>query len=151
MQARLTPSKLVKAQSLVQYFSLQRSIHLTELQSLLGYLSFCAKVVPIGHGFLRRLFDATRGYQSKESLHQHPPPIRMTADMRANLHWWRDFLLAWKGISLIIQEQHRIFLWTDASGTLGRPLPLVGPQLQHPANIWNSAPELRYMLCNNWT
>ena len=120
MQARLPPSKLVKAQSLVQYFSLQRPIHLTELQSLLGYLPFCAKAVPIGRGFLRRLFDATRGDHSNNSLHHRPLPIRMTADMCADLHWWRDFLPAWNGIFLIIQERRRIFLWTDASGTLGQ-------------------------------
>ena len=147
MQARLPPEKLDKAQSLVQHFSREHSIHLAELQSLLGYLSFCAKVIPIGRSFLRRLFDTTRGDNNyTNSAHSHPcpppnsrprpppnsrprlppnsrprpPPIQMTDGMRADLHWWRDFLPAWNGISLIIAQRRRMFLWTDASGTLGQ-------------------------------
>ena len=74
MQARLPPEKLDKAQSLVQHFSRRRSIHLAELQSLLGYLSFCAKVIPIGRSFLHRLFDATRGGHGYANSPSHPCP-----------------------------------------------------------------------------
>ena len=132
MQARLPPTKLSKVQTLIRHFSPQRSTHLAELQSLLGYLPFCAKVVPIGRSFLRRLFDATRGNHRAPTHHtgtsrnhwhtgnKHSPPIQMTNDMRADPHWWRDVLPAWNGISLIIQERRQMFLWTDASGTLGQ-------------------------------
>ena len=116
MQARLPPTKLSKVQTLIRHFSPQRSTHLAELQSLLGYLPFCAKVVPIGRSFLRRLFDAT----SLRGNHNRRPMIQMTDDMRADLHWWRDFLPEWNGISLIIQERRPMFLWADASGTLGQ-------------------------------
>ena len=105
MQARLPPSKLSKVQALVRHFSPRHSIHLVELQSLLGYLSFCAKVVPIGRSFLRRLFDATRGNHTStnrnhtgtsgnhtgtsrnHTSNRHSSSIQMTNDMRADLHW----------------------------------------------------------------
>ena len=59
MEARLPQQKLTKARDLVTEIAGRRSIALYELQSLTGYLAFCAKVIPIGHSFLRRLYDAT--------------------------------------------------------------------------------------------
>lgn len=110
-----TSIKLYKVQTLVRHFSPRYSIDLNELEPLLGYLSFCAKVVPIWRSFIRRLFDATRGNHTGTSRNhtgnkhtgtsrnhtgnKHSPPIPMTDDMLADLHWWRDFILAWNGIS----------------------------------------------------
>ena len=57
-----------------------------ELLSLIGKLSFAAKVVPAGRLFLRRLIDLST---TAKKLHHH---IRITADAREDLAWWERFL-----------------------------------------------------------
>ena len=46
-----------------------------ELQSATGYHAFCAKVIPVGRSFLRRLYDATTKPQQRSSnRHTTPGP-----------------------------------------------------------------------------
>ena len=88
-----------------------------ELLSLIGKLSFAAKVVPAGHIFLRRLIDLST---SVKKLHHH---ITLTASARADIQWWLDFLPGWNGVSLMLQTNWDtaadLNLATDASGMLG--------------------------------
>jgi hypothetical protein len=67
MEPRLPPAKLHKATELVQHALKKGKINLHELQSVIGFLSFCCKVVPLGRSFLRRLYDATSNYQRSET------------------------------------------------------------------------------------
>ena len=60
------------------------------LLSLVRKLSFAAKVIPAGRIFIRRLIDASTRVSSN---HHH---IRLTAAMRADIHWWRSFARTWK-------------------------------------------------------
>lgn len=57
MQARLLEDKLQKAKDLVKSALNKTSIFKEELDFLIGFLCFAAKVVVPGHAFLRRLFD----------------------------------------------------------------------------------------------
>ena len=83
-----------------------------ELRSLLGFLSFTAKVVKPGRAFLRRLFTA---------LGEDTGRIRIAGDMRLDLLWWRYFLPRWNGVQILrsLNTREEIRLWTDASGTWG--------------------------------
>jgi hypothetical protein len=116
MEARLPPAKLHKAIELVEHALKKGKLNLLELQSLIGFLSFCCKVVPLGRSFLRRLYDATGSYLRSESGTKRR---RLTAEMKADLRWWKQFLPSWNGIAIIRPTREHRFLWTDASGNEG--------------------------------
>ena len=85
MDARLPQQKLTKARGLVTATAGRRSITLYELQSITGYLAFCAEVIPTGRSFLHRLYHAatpsiTNGPRSRL--------IPIATEMRLDLHWW---------------------------------------------------------------
>ena len=119
METRLPQAKLFKAQKLLTTLWPQKTTTLSELQSLIGYLCFCSKVIPIGRSFLRHLYNATTGHKSKRTT-TRGQPIPVTDNMRLDLRWWRDFLPQWNGITLIHKNCKTIYLWTDASGTKGQ-------------------------------
>ena len=60
MEARLSPAKLQRAQDAVAAMLAKSSTPYSDLESLAGFLSFAARVVIPGRGFLRRTFDALR-------------------------------------------------------------------------------------------
>ena len=68
------------------------------LLSLIGKLSFAAKVIPAGRIFIRRLIDASTRVSSN---HHH---IRLSAAMRAHIHWWRSFAQTWNGKSFFLDH-----------------------------------------------
>lgn len=112
MEARLPENKLQKAKAWVKNTLQEKQISRDNLRSLLGFLSFAAKVVIPGRTFLRGLFDALTKYQNIYHL---------SADMRADLTWWDKFLPQWNGIRMLQQKEsrRRINLWTDASSSFG--------------------------------
>jgi hypothetical protein len=113
MEARLPSAKLHKATELVEHALKKGKLNLQELQSLIGFLSFCCKVVPLGRSFLRRLYDATSSYPRSESGTKRR---RLTAEMKADLRWWQRFLPSWNGIAIIRPARATLLAWTDASG-----------------------------------
>jgi hypothetical protein len=114
MEARLPPAKLQKATELVAHALKKGKLSLQELRSLIGFLSFCCRVIPPGRSFIRRLYNAL-GQYPQSSIH----PRRLTAEMKADLRWWRCFLPAWNGVAIIHPSREQYRLWTDASGTHG--------------------------------
>eukprot|EP00731_Ephydatia_muelleri_P033672 Em0035g9a len=88
-----------------------------ELLSLIGKLSFAAKVVPAGRLFLRRLIQLST---TVRKLHHH---IHLNPEARADLRWWNSFLPSWNGISMFIAPEWKdadsFQLYTDASGSFG--------------------------------
>ena len=68
------------------------------LLSLIGKLSVAAKVIPAGRIFIRRLIDASTRVSSN---HHH---IRLSAAMRADIHWWRTFAQTWNGKSFFLDH-----------------------------------------------
>ena len=87
------------------------------LLSLIGKLSFAAKVVPAGRLFFRRLIDLST---TATRLHHR---IRLNCDARADIQWWSSFLPQWNGVSYFVDTDLTpapdLELYTDASGTLG--------------------------------
>jgi hypothetical protein len=115
MEARLPSEKHAKALLLVRIYLKRKFITLLELQSVIGFLSFAAKVVPLGRPFLRRLYNALSCYRGGSPAQ----PRRITAAMRADLRWWLAFLPQWDGITLIRPSRRTFWVWTDAAGTKG--------------------------------
>ena len=95
MEISLPQDKLSKARDLVRDMSHRKGTTLRELQSLIGYLNFCTKVVAPGRPFLRRLIDLTKG--ATRPNHN----IRLNNQARADLHCWDEFLSHFNGVKLI--------------------------------------------------
>ena len=115
MEARLPLDKLQKLRSLLNFYVRKRTIKLKDLQSLLGLLNFCCKVVVPGRCFLRRLYDLTRGV-TKPNHH-----ITLTKEGRKDLKAWLIFVDSFNGKQLILNQQwitsEAINFFTDAAGS----------------------------------
>ena len=114
LEARLSAAKLHT--SLAQWSGRQgRSKQ--ELLSLIGTLSFAAKVVPAGRTFLRRMIDLST---TAANLHD---TISLSDDFRRDLDWWLAFATPWNGRSLFLSPRWTpspdLELYTDSSGSIG--------------------------------
>ncbi len=115
LEARLPRDKVVTALESVKNLVKCRKTTLRLLQSLIGLLNFCCKVVVPGRAFLRRLIDLTCGIK-KPSHH-----VRIMAEKaRKDLKAWKFFLHKYNGRSLFLPSKwtssEHIQLYTDASG-----------------------------------
>lgn len=109
---RLPADKLLALNSELNSWSNRRSCTKQELLSLIGKLSFAAKVIKPGRMFLRRLIDLST---TAKHLRHH---IYLNAEARADIKWWCNFLPCWNGISIIQDkfiDADQIQLFTDAS------------------------------------
>ena len=113
MEIKLPQDKLSKALNLVSTMYKKKSVTLKELQSLIGLLNFCNKVVSPGRTFLRRLIDLTKGV----TLPSHH--IRLNNEARADLACWKQFLHNFNGVKLIKKlpwiTSRSVKLFSDAS------------------------------------
>ena len=82
----------------------------TELQSLLGFLTFCTRVFPIGRPFLRHVFNMLRRSRGSQ---------RLTAAARRDLEWWKMLLPVWSGVAAIDPPRKEFIIETDVSGIKG--------------------------------
>ena len=117
MVARLPQDKLIKLRSLLSSFRKRRKVKLQELQSLLGLLNFCCKVVLPGRAFLRRLIDLTKGLT--KAHHR----VTLNKEGRKDIEAWWLFLEHFNGSHILLDqrwvEASTLHLFTDASGSLG--------------------------------
>ena len=109
---RLPPDKLSALRTLLRDWSSRRTCTKRELLSLIGHLSFAAKVVKPGRLFLRRLIDlSTTTVDLSHRFH-------LSADALDDIHWWLQFLPEWNGIAYIQAppvSNEELHLYTDAS------------------------------------
>ncbi|KAL5481226.1 hypothetical protein EMCRGX_G021350 [Ephydatia muelleri] len=116
-QLRLPPDKLEELTGLIRSWLSRHKATKRELLSLIGKLSFAAKVVPAGRLFLRRLIDLST---TVRKLHHH---ISLNAEARADIRWWDSFLPSWNGVAMFLDPEwtaaDSLQLYTDASGSLG--------------------------------
>ena len=108
----LPPDKLEHLLALLSTWKDKRSCKKRELLSLIGHLSFAAKVVKPGRLFLRRLIDA-----STRAQHLHHR-IHISAETRRDIDWWLAFLPSWNGVAYIQSPpipNNELHLFTDAS------------------------------------
>ena len=116
-QLRLPPDKLEELTGLIRCWLGRHKATKRELLSLIGKLSFAAKVVPAGRLFLRRLIDLST---TARKLHHH---VTLNAEARADIKWWEVFLPSWNGVAMFLDPEwtaaDSLQLFTDASGSLG--------------------------------
>lgn len=110
MEARLPPNKKDRVLREVTALLRKKTVGQGDLQSILGFLTFCTRVFPLGRPFLRHLFNM---------LHCQPRYQRLTLAARRDLEWWRTLLPIWSGISAIAPARHQTTIATDASGKKG--------------------------------
>eukprot|EP00731_Ephydatia_muelleri_P017422 Em0010g520a len=124
-QLRLLPDRPQEISSLMMSWLGKRTATKRELLSLIGKLSFAAKVVPAGRLFLRHLIHLST---SVRRLHHH---IHLNPEARADLQCWNSFLPSWNGISMFIvpewKDAESFQLYTDASTSFGFGAYLDGP------------------------
>ena len=110
---RLPVDKFNDLMSMLAFWQGRKKCTKRELLSLIGSLSFAAKVVKPGRMFLRRLIDLST---SVSSLNHH---ITLNSEGRADIAWWLEFLPSWNGVCFIQSEpvtSVSLSLYTDASG-----------------------------------
>ena len=114
---RFPPDKLQEMTLLIKSWLGKQQTTKRDLLSLIGKLSFAAKVVPSGRLFLRRLIELST---TVSKLHHH---IHLNMEAREDIIWWNRFLPSWNGVSIFLdlnwKDAEAIDLFTDASGTLG--------------------------------
>ena len=116
-QIRLPQGKLKELLADLDNWSHPRTTTKRRLLSLIGSLSFAARVIPAGRLFLRRLIHLST---TAQQLHHH---IRLNSEARADIDWWKTFLPDWNGRAFFVDTDatnaHDLDLYTDASGRLG--------------------------------
>lgn len=112
-EIRLPSDKLHELLNSLHVWQNRKKCTKRELLSLIGVLSFAAKVVKPGRMFLRRLIDLST---TVSCLHHH---ITLNSESRADIQWWLDFLPGWNGVAMMQPDPFTsvsMFLHTDASG-----------------------------------
>ena len=115
MEARLPQDKLDKVRLLLRKHSMTRKIKLKDLQSLLGLLNFCCKVVMPGRCFLRRLYDLTKSVS-------HPNHrITLNKESRKDIQAWLIFADHFNGRNILMEQRwvtsESLEFFTDAAGS----------------------------------
>lgn len=113
MEARLPTDKLSYLIGLLSDFRGRSRCTRSDAESLVGYLQFCAQVIPCARSFLRRLIDFSKSFPSRFSIRRIP------SGARADLHWWLAFASEWNGVCLLRPHCATVDVHMDASGTRG--------------------------------
>jgi hypothetical protein len=111
MQAQLPLDKKQRAINNINDVLKRGTVTQKQLQKLLSLLEFCAKVFPLGHPFLRRIWNMCKKGRTGRQ--------RLTTAAKHNLAWWKTFLPIWSGVSMIQLTRERVYIATDASGKKG--------------------------------
>ena len=92
MEIRLPRSKLEEIVAMLKQWE---GSSRKDLQSLVGKLSFAARVVTPGRTFMGRLFQLLRGAQ--RAHHR----VRLSRSFQSDIRWWLTFMEEWNGVSMI--------------------------------------------------
>ena len=114
LEARLPQEKITKALRLIDQIIQKPKVGVKKLQSLHGYLNYCASIIPAGRAFLRSL----------GALMFHTAPcITVPDQVILDLGTWKHFLLNFNGRAMFIpsgwEGPHILSLETDSSGSWG--------------------------------
>jgi hypothetical protein len=113
-ELRLPGDKLQRLIQATSEWASRSSCTRKELESLVGTLSYAAKVIRPGRSFLSRAIGLL---STARQGHHH---IRLNAQFKADMLWWKTFAAHWNGASLVITEDSAVIsLTSDASGSWG--------------------------------
>jgi len=91
----VTPQRLVEIESLLRTWLAKKHTTKSELQSLIGKLSFVSKCVRQSRLFISRMLALLR------TLKHNHYRTRITLEFRRDLLWWQRFLRTYNGISIL--------------------------------------------------
>ena len=118
MEARLPKDKHVRAiKTVLSALAAGKSTY-KDLESLVGFLSFCARVVPLGRPFLRNLFNLLQVLAAR-SPSRSTVSHKLSPEALTDLRWWATLLKNWSGVRIIKPLRTHHTIHTDASGTKG--------------------------------
>ena len=88
-----TPERVVELTELLRALRRQRVIQRRHAESLIGKLSFAAKVLPGARPFLRRMLDTVHACKSRRPT----APLRIDTGFRADVRFWLAHFSSWNG------------------------------------------------------
>ena len=113
-QLSLPQEKLTRLKQDIERWLPRRKCRKQELDSLIGTLQYAAKVIHPGRSFVRRLIELQK--QARRAHHY----IRLHAQVRADLLWWKAFAEHWNGITFFpAPTEVEAEFASDASGSWG--------------------------------
>ena len=115
MEVRLSKNKLTRALNAITTLTAAKSVTHAQVDELLGFLSHCCQVMPIGRAFLRISFSLHRKTQKRHKQSRTRIPNKVKKD----LHWWNILLDQWSSLSIAVRKREVFEVWTDASGKKG--------------------------------
>ena len=114
LEARLPPDKITKAKTLIHKVLKAGKIHKKKLESLHGYLNFCASIIPSGRTFIRSL---------AKFMHSKSPWVSISSQIREDLLIWLEFLNDFNGRAMFLSSAtdspQVLNLGSDSSGSWG--------------------------------
>ena len=109
---RVPPDKVARAEQATSFALEQPSLTLKEVQSLTGFLSFCAQAVQLGWIFMRRLWNFIAEYPPASSQFTRR---RLPLEVYEDLTWWNKLLPTYNGVLFFdAQSRPTIQVYTDA-------------------------------------
>ena len=117
MTASLPPDKVAKFTAAIDSMLSSKSVQLKQIQVLAGMLNFSCSVIAPARAFSRRLYNLSIGL-SKPYHHR-----KITNQVRADLHVWKNFLQSYNRLTFFLDfnflSQDLLQLYTDSSTTIG--------------------------------
>ncbi|XP_063426544.1 uncharacterized protein LOC134710223 isoform X1 [Mytilus trossulus] len=114
MLIQIPEDKVLELKSKIKWVLGRKKITLRDLQSLCGSLAFCAKALPAGRAFSRRIYLASS--HAKKPHHY----VRITEGIYQDLLVWELFLDKFNGISYMLDidwtSNSVLQLFTDSAG-----------------------------------
>ena len=111
---RLPHNKKLRALRAVHHLLTAHSVTYAALEEVLGFLSHCCQVIPLGRPFLRGLFALLRRNKRRPFLR-----TRIPSSAKKDINWWVYFLSSWSSVSIIRLSRTNHDAATDASGVKG--------------------------------
>ena len=110
--ARLPKDKLEKATKATAKILSQKSVSFIDMQSLVGFLSYCSQAVRLGRVFMRRLWDFINYFPQ---MGPRTTLRRIPVWVKKDLEWWNKLLPAYNGVLFFDTKKRRTqTLYTDA-------------------------------------
>ena len=100
MEMSVPPEKLAEIKEEIRRWEKKTTITKKELQSILGKLFWVAKVVRFARPLMGRLLQQLR---SVAKVNDHKK-VKFSQESRKDIRWWSQYLEAFNGISMIINE-----------------------------------------------
>lgn len=111
---RVPKDKVLRAAATTSAALKHNSMSMLEVQSLAGFLSFCAPAVQLGWVFMRRIWDFAAQFPLNSEVHLCR---RIPSRVRKDLHWWSTLLPQFNGVHFFdTANRSCAYLYTDASG-----------------------------------